>query len=133
MAASKSSARENPDCLFGAQARFRREAVEVPPFAYHARVDILAPRSGQPIGRPRKADVDERNALIANPRVGPHLSALRIYRNRNHADRRMPLLLRMRRVSRFASTKIRGLLRLLFVWLSAMPARATGAKLLRRY
>ena len=39
----------------------------------------------------------------------------------------------MRWVSRFASAKIRGLLRLLFVWLGAVPAGATGAKLLLRY
>ena len=61
------------------------------------------------------------------------MSALRICRSRNDADRHVPLLLRMRWVSRFASAKIRGLLRLLFVWLGAVPAGATGAKLLLRY
>jgi len=65
------------------------------------------------------------NGCCASPRVGSHLSALRVRGGGIDAGRRMHLPLRMYAMSHRASAEERRLLRLLFIWFSEMPVRPT--------
>lgn len=63
--------------------------------------------------------------------VGAELSGLRPRQTRGHAYRRLPVLLRMRSLQDGAAAKGWGLLRLLFVGLSQMPACSDAAGLFK--
>jgi hypothetical protein len=59
------------------------------------------------------------------------LSGLRDRKDRNHAYRRVPILLRLHRLRHAAAAEARTLLRFLFLWFGAVPVgsgRAVGKK-----
>ena len=63
-------------------------------------------------------------------RINPDLSAMRPFKVGNHANRCLPVLLRMRKLQNLAPSKGRRLLRLLLVWLSQVPTYSRAARVL---
>jgi hypothetical protein len=57
-----------------------------------------------------------------DPDLDPDLSALRPSLDRNHADRRLPVLLRVHGLPRLAQAAAGELLRVLLLWRRALPA-----------
>jgi len=62
----------------------------------------------------------------AHTRIDDHLPDVRLLGHRNHADECLHVVLLLQRLRREAATEGRRLLRLLFVWLGAMPADSSG-------
>ena len=69
--------------------------------------------------------------VCANLHLQRHLSGVRTQQNRNYADRRLPVVLRMRGVPYRIETQARRLLRLLLIRHGALPPYSNAQRVLR--
>jgi ubiquinone/menaquinone biosynthesis C-methylase UbiE len=66
-----------------------------------------------------------------DPGIDDHLSELRNREGRDHADRGLPVLLRLQRLRCALASKARRLLCILLIWIGVLPAGSRAGKLLR--
>lgn len=111
-----------------AQQRARPDRVPMPPIA--DAVELTAASAGGlsgPCGRQAQS-LRRQHAT----RLHPDLPGLRLRQGRDHADRRLPVLLRLRWLRHPPQAEGRRLLRVLLLRLGALPSSPGGRKMLRR-